>query len=125
MKLSAMIVQATWDMNSPLLQLPHINSAILQNCMSTKVQRRKTKEKHSPSIYEYFQPQINSCADLASMSETDRLSRLRSLDPVKYQDVMKVLSSMPKVSMEVRVEGMRKLTLSRRVKDSSSFDAFK
>lgn len=52
-----------------------------------------------------FEPPIQSCADLANMSENDRLSLLVSLKKTQYQDIMKVLSSKPSISMEVSVEG--------------------
>lgn len=44
------------------------------------------------------------------MSEEDRLSLLRSLDPAQYQNIMKVVCAMPNISMEVRVEGEIEIT---------------
>lgn len=45
------------------------------------------------------------------MSEESRRSLLESLDLVQYQEVMKVLSDMPSVSIQVRLEGRRKLSI--------------
>lgn len=44
MKLSAMLVQATWDNKSPLLQLPHFSDEILRHCVSKKVKNVDSEE---------------------------------------------------------------------------------
>lgn len=40
------------------------------------------------------------------MSEEDRLSLLRSLDPAQYHNIMNVVCAMPHITMEIRVEGV-------------------
>jgi len=85
MRCSSLIVQALWDKQSPLLQLPHIEEDMLKYFYS----RRRN---------------IKSLKQLAQMKEEDRRSLLRSITDDQYKDVMKVLSLMPSLSMTVRTE---------------------
>jgi len=85
MRCSSLIVQALWDKQSPLLQLPHIEEDMLKYFYS----RRRN---------------IKSLKQLAQMKEEDRRSLLRSISDDQYKDVMKVLSMMPHLSMSVRTE---------------------
>ncbi|CAI5439045.1 unnamed protein product [Caenorhabditis angaria] len=86
MKLQPMFVQALWQKNSPLLQLPHITEYNLQHL-------RKQK--------------IHSCNDLAVMDGEKRRSVLRTLTDEEYRDVLIVLSTMPRLQIETKtvVEG--------------------
>ncbi|CAB63399.1 J domain-containing protein [Caenorhabditis elegans] len=86
LKLQPMFVQALWQKNSPLLQLPHITDYNLQHL------RKK---------------RVFSCHDLAVMDAETRRSVLRSLSNEEYRDVMVVLSMMPRLQIETKtvVEG--------------------
>jgi len=85
MKCSALIVQALWHKQSPLLQLPHIEEDMLKHFNN----RRRN---------------IKTLTQLAQMKDEDRRSLLRSIDDDQYKDVMKVLRLMPSLSMNVRTE---------------------
>ncbi|CAI2298480.1 unnamed protein product [Caenorhabditis sp. 36 PRJEB53466] len=86
LRLQPMFVQALWQKNSPLLQLPHITEYNLQHL------RKK---------------RIFSCHDLAVMDGEHRRAVLRSLSAEEYRDVMVVLSMMPRLQIETKtvVEG--------------------
>uniref|UniRef100_A0A1I7T6X9 J domain-containing protein n=1 Tax=Caenorhabditis tropicalis TaxID=1561998 RepID=A0A1I7T6X9_9PELO len=86
LKLQPMFVQALWQKNSPLLQLPHITEYNLQHL------RKK---------------RIFSCHDLAIMDADARRAVLRTLTNEEYRDVMVVLSMMPRLQIETKtvVEG--------------------
>ena len=71
MRCSSLIVQALWDKQSPLLQLPHIEEDMLKYFYS---KRRNVK----------------TLRQLALMKEEDRRSLLRSISDDQYKDVMKV-----------------------------------
>eukprot|EP00096_Caligus_rogercresseyi_P004655 TRINITY_DN1903_c0_g1_i1.p1 TRINITY_DN1903_c0_g1~~TRINITY_DN1903_c0_g1_i1.p1 ORF type:complete len:794 (-),score=298.87 TRINITY_DN1903_c0_g1_i1:332-2713(-) len=85
MKLSPMIVQALWDKKSPLLQLPHIEEEHLKHFYSRK---RNIKTLHQ----------------LAQMKDEDRRNLLRSLSDEQYKDVLRVLSQLPLISIDVTTE---------------------
>ncbi|EGT32401.1 CBN-DNJ-29 protein [Caenorhabditis brenneri] len=86
LKLQPMFVQALWQKNSPLLQLPHLTDYNLQHL------RKK---------------RIFSCHDLAIMDAESRRAVLRTLNNDEYRDVMVVLSMMPRLRIETKtvVEG--------------------
>ncbi|UMM14730.1 hypothetical protein L5515_002426 [Caenorhabditis briggsae] len=86
LRLQPMFVQALWQKNSPLLQLPHLTDYNLQHL-------RKKK--------------IFSCHDLAIMDSESRRAVLRTLTNDEYRDVMVVLSMMPRLRIETKtvVEG--------------------
>lgn len=86
LRLQPMFVQALWQKNSPLLQLPHLTDYNLQHL-------RKKK--------------IYSCHDLAIMDAENRRAVLRTLSNEEYRDVMVVLSMMPRLRIETKtvVEG--------------------
>lgn len=71
MRCSSMIVQALWDKQSPLLQLPHIEEDMLKYFHS----RRRN---------------IKGLKQLAQMKEEDRRSLLRSINDDQYKDILKV-----------------------------------
>lgn len=85
MKCSSIVVQALWDKQSPLLQLPHIEDDLLKHFYS---KRRNVK----------------TLKQLASMNDEDRRSLLRSLSDDQYKDVIKVLSGIPNLIMTVTTE---------------------
>lgn len=85
MKLFPMVVQGFWDVANPFLQLPHINEDNLK----------------------YFLPKkhpIKSLQQFAQMKGEDRRLILRSLSDSQYEDIMKVLGSMPYIEFKVRSE---------------------
>lgn len=86
LRLQPMFVQALWQKNSPLLQLPHLTDYNLQHLRKKKV---------------------FSCHDLAIMDSETRRSVLRTLSNEEYRDVMVVLSMMPRLRIETKtvVEG--------------------
>ncbi|VDP15244.1 unnamed protein product [Soboliphyme baturini] len=84
-KVSQMLVQASWDSKSPLMQLPHFTEDMLRHCINKK-------------------RNIKTCADVARLTNDERRNLLRSLCDREYMDVMNVLSAMPHVDMEVRFE---------------------
>ncbi|XP_076296029.1 translocation protein Sec63 [Lasioglossum baleicum] len=85
MKLCPMIVQGFWEFKNPLLQLPHITEDNLK-CFSAK--------KH----------QIRSLQQFAQLKREETRLILRNLSDSGYEDVMKVLGSMPYIDFKVRSE---------------------
>ncbi|XP_043260780.1 translocation protein SEC63 homolog isoform X1 [Colletes gigas] len=85
MKLCPMIVQGFWEFKNPLLQLPHISEDNLK-CFLAK--------KH----------QIKSLQQFAQLKGEERRLILRNLSDSHYEDVMKVLGSMPYIEFKVRSE---------------------
>jgi len=85
MKCSSIVVQALWDKQSPLLQLPHIEDDMLKHFTN---KRRNVK----------------SLKQLATMNDEDRRLLLRSLSDDQYKDVLKVLCGIPNLSMTVTTE---------------------
>ncbi|KAL6731764.1 hypothetical protein Aduo_002596 [Ancylostoma duodenale] len=86
LRLQPMFVQALWPKNSPLLQLPHITDHNLPYL-------RKGR--------------IFSCGDLAALDGEKRRALLKNLSDEEYRDVLVVLSSMPRLSIQTNfiVEG--------------------
>ncbi|KIH53743.1 DnaJ domain protein, partial [Ancylostoma duodenale] len=86
LRLQPMFVQALWPKNSPLLQLPHITDHNLPYL-------RKGR--------------IFSCGDLAALDGEKRRALLKNLSDEEYRDVLVVLSSMPRLSIQTSfiVEG--------------------
>jgi len=85
MKLSPMIIQAIYDVRSPFLQLPYITEENLKH-FSTKKR------------------QIKSLQQFAQMKGEERRSILRTLSDEQYEEVMKVLGSMPYIDFQVKCE---------------------
>merc|ERR1711997_829667 len=85
MKLSPLIVQALWEKQSPLLQLPHLEEDMLRHFHS----RRR---------------QIKTLQQLAKMKDEDRRSLLRSLSDDQYRDIIRVLALIPIIDVEVTTE---------------------
>uniref|UniRef100_A0A914RWF5 Uncharacterized protein n=1 Tax=Parascaris equorum TaxID=6256 RepID=A0A914RWF5_PAREQ len=52
-----------------------------------------------------LQNRIVTCADLANVGEAKRRHILQSLNEPEYRDVIFVLQSMPKLTIETRFEG--------------------
>lgn len=85
MKLSPMMVQAIWEYQNPLLQLPHFTQDTLRH-----LERKKVK--------------IRSMKHLASMEEAERRDSLKMFNDIQYEDIRLVLSSMPSISAECKYE---------------------
>jgi translocation protein SEC63 len=86
MKLSPTLVQALWEIRSPMMQLPHITEDMQKYFMSKK-------------------RQISSIQQFCEMKEEDRRNILKGLTDDQFADVMKVCGSMPLVEFKVHVEG--------------------
>ena len=84
-KINVMAIQATWDNNSPLLQLPHFEEEM--------VKYFSTKRSHVKSLLQF-----------AQLTETDRRSRLRLLGDEEYDNMLRVLWGMPFIDMDVKSE---------------------
>ncbi|VDO27479.1 unnamed protein product [Haemonchus placei] len=82
LRLQPMFVQALWPKNSPLLQLPHITDHNLPYLRKGRVY---------------------SCGDLAALDGEKRRALLKSLSDEEYRDVLVVLSSMPRLSIQTTV----------------------
>lgn len=85
MKVCPMIVQGLWEHKNPLLQLPHITEDNLKYFLAKK-------------------RQIKSLQQFAQLKGEDRRLILRSLSDSQYEDVMKVLGSMPYIEFKIRSE---------------------
>ena len=107
MKLSAMIVQATWGIKSSMLQLPHISESHIRHFETKKV-NRITKKIERISMKFYFQRAIKSIRQLAAMKDEDRRSMLRSITDEQYDDIMKVVAIYPCITMTVACAGKKK-----------------
>merc|ERR1719384_1598835 len=85
MKLSPLIVQAIWDKQSPLLQLPHIEEDMLKH-FHTKRRNIKTLQQ------------------VAKLNDDERRSLLRKLSDEEYKDVIRVLASYPILDVTITTE---------------------
>lgn len=85
MKLCPMIVQALWDFQSPLLQLPHFTKETLK-----QYERKKIK--------------VKSIEQLARMKEAERRETLKNFTDSQYEDIKLVISNMPLLSVESKFE---------------------
>lgn len=85
MKLSALIVQALWEYQSPLLQLPHFTEDTLR-------------------FFEKKKIKIKSIEQLARMKESDRRESLKNFTDTQYADIMQVISSMPLMTVQNKLE---------------------
>ncbi|XP_046410511.1 translocation protein SEC63 homolog [Neodiprion pinetum] len=85
MKLCPMIVQGFWEFRNPLLQLPHITDDNLKYFLAKK-------------------RQIKSLQQFAQLKGEERRQILRALTDSQYEDIMKVLGSMPYIEFKVRSE---------------------
>lgn len=87
MKMCPMIVQALWEIRSPMMQLPHITEDMQKYFMSKK-------------------RQVSSIQQFCEMKDEDRRGILKSLADDQYKDIMKVCSTMPLIDFKVHVEGI-------------------
>ena len=85
MKLGPLIVQAMWEYQSPLLQLPHFSEDVLKN-----LERRKIK--------------IKSIDELAKMKESERRETLKIFTDDQYEDIKRTISRMPVIKVENKFE---------------------
>lgn len=85
MKLGPLIVQAMWDYQSQLLQLPHFTEETLKH-----MERRKIK--------------IKTIEQLARMNETDRRAALKNFTDKQYEDIKNVMGSMPTIKVSCKYE---------------------
>ncbi|XP_066591579.1 translocation protein SEC63 homolog [Prorops nasuta] len=85
MKLCPMVVQGFWEFKNPLLQLPHITEDNLKYFLAKK-------------------RQIKSLQQFAQLKGEERRLILRNLTDDQYDDVMKVLGSLPYIEFKIRSE---------------------
>jgi len=85
MKLGPMIVQALWEYQSPLLQLPHFTDDSIK-----QMERKKVK--------------VVSIENLARMKETERREALKNFTDDQYNDIKHVMGSMPFVYVDCKFE---------------------
>lgn len=85
MKLCPLIVQALWEYQSPLLQLPHFTEDTLRY-----LEKKKIK--------------IKSIEQIARMKESDRRESLKNFTDSQYDDIKQVISTMPLVNVESKFE---------------------
>lgn len=85
MKLGPMIIQALWEFESPLLQLPHFTNDTLRHFASKK-------------------KKIKSIEQLARMKEADRRPLLKNYSDEQYNDIRLVMSQMPYVDVATKIE---------------------
>lgn len=83
MKLSPLIVQALWDFQSPLLQLPYISDENLKL---------------------FSKKNIKSLEDLARLNKTERRDLLKSFSDEQFGEIEFVLSQFPVVKTESKFE---------------------
>lgn len=85
MKLCPLVVQALWEYQSPLLQLPHFTEDTLRH-----FERKKIK--------------VRSIEQLARMKDASRRETLKNFTDVQYEDIKLVISNMPQVLVESKFE---------------------
>lgn len=85
MKLGPLIVQALWEYQSPLLQLPYFTEDTLRY-----LERRKLK--------------IKSIEQFARMKEAARRDALKNFTDKQYEDIKMAIGSMPLVQIESKYE---------------------
>lgn len=87
MKLSPLIVQAMWEfqVDRPLLQLPHFTEEVLR-----QFERKKIK--------------ISKVEQLAKLEEDERRDILKNFTDSQYEDIKHVLSKMPTIRLESKFE---------------------
>ncbi|CAD5209577.1 unnamed protein product [Bursaphelenchus xylophilus] len=83
LKLYPMFVQALWQKNSPLMQLPHLTEQNIAYLRRNRV----------------YTPQ-----DLAQLNELKRRALLNHMEECDYNDIITVLHMMPKLLVETRIE---------------------
>jgi len=85
MKLCPMIVQAVWEYQNPLLQLPHFTEDTLR-----QFERKKMK--------------IKTIEQLARMKDVDRRESLKNFTDSQYEDIKFVIANMPLIQVESKFE---------------------
>lgn len=85
MKLCPMVVQAMWEYQSPLLQLPHFNEDTLRH-----FERKNAK--------------VKSIDQIARMSDQERRDCLKNFTDAQYEDIQYVISLMPVISFDSKYE---------------------
>lgn len=111
LRLQPMFVQALWPKNSPLLQLPHITDHNLPYLRkANRLHRLFFCSFHACIELKWywacgFQGRVFSCGDLAAMDGEKRRNVLKSLSDEEYRNVLVVLSSMPRLSIQTAVVG--------------------
>eukprot|EP00116_Pleurobrachia_bachei_P002077 sb/3462339/ len=83
MRINVMAVQAMWSNQHPLFQLPHFTEDMLKYFM--------TKRNNVKTLLAF-----------AQLTEKERKSRLRMLSEEEYDNMMRVLWSMPYIDMQVK-----------------------
>ena len=105
MKLCPMIVQALWDKQSPLLQLPHIEEDQLKHFHSRKRNIKSLAQLAKMKASDNFcQLLLTHTVDYFPLQDEDRRSLLRSLTEEQYKDVIRVLAMIPVLDIEITTE---------------------
>jgi len=88
MELSQMIVQATTSQGSPLLQLPHFTTALVERAKKSKVE---------------------DVFDVMNMDEEPRKKLFSDLSPAQFMDVARACNRFPAISLEYKVANEKEL----------------
>jgi pre-mRNA-splicing helicase BRR2 len=88
MELSQMIVQATTSQGSPLLQLPHFSTALVE----------KAKESKVEDVF-----------DVMNMDEEPRKKLFSDLSPSQFMDVARACNRFPAISLDYKVSNDKEL----------------
>lgn len=83
MDLSQMVVQAIWDQDVSIKQIPHFNEQIIS----------RGKEMQIESVY-----------DIMEMEDEDRSKLLAGLDKFRVQDVAKFVNNYPSIDVEYDID---------------------
>lgn len=92
MELSQMCVQAVWDRDSPLKQIPHFTEEIIKRCSDAGLE----------SIYDLGE-------FLADASEDSR-NKLLQMDPKKLRDVANFINNYPSIDITYELENPESIT---------------
>ncbi|BGP06391.1 Pre-mRNA-splicing helicase BRR2 [Rhodotorula toruloides] len=88
MELAQCVTQATWDSDSPLKQIPHFSSEVIQRCQAANV---------------------NSVYDLLELEDTDR-DKILQFTPRQMRDVAAFANRYPSVEVTYAIEDQDELS---------------
>ena len=105
MKLCPMIVQALWDKQSPLLQLPHIEEDQLKHFHSRRRNIKSLAQLAKMKVQKVGKlSEVQFASTYFYLQDEDRKSLLRSLTEEQYKDVIRVLAMVPILDIEITTE---------------------
>ena len=90
MEMSQMVVQAIWDRDSPLLQLPHFNSGLVDKCKEKGYVNFNQKQPNSIRVTSIF--------ELMDMEDDDR-NDLLQMTPRQIGEVANFVNKYPNIEM--------------------------